>query len=88
MLEVHDRRLHGILYDLLGGVFSVGNWTGDHYHHPWASSLSAIVVQLPGVDLPLTLIARRPPRSVHQGKGAIIVGGDVEAIKAKEMEAR
>jgi phosphoenolpyruvate synthase/pyruvate phosphate dikinase len=25
---------------------------------------------------------------VHQGKGALIVGGNVEAIKAKEMEAR
>jgi hypothetical protein len=25
---------------------------------------------------------------VHQGEGALIVGGDVEAIKAKEMEAR
>jgi hypothetical protein len=24
---------------------------------------------------------------VHQGKGALIVGGNVEAIKAKEMEA-
>jgi hypothetical protein len=25
---------------------------------------------------------------VHQGIGALIVGGDVEAIKAKEIEAR
>jgi hypothetical protein len=25
---------------------------------------------------------------VHQGRGALLVGGDVEAIKAKEMEAR
>jgi hypothetical protein len=25
---------------------------------------------------------------VHQGKGALTVGGDIEAIKAKEMEAR
>jgi hypothetical protein len=25
---------------------------------------------------------------VHQGEGALIVGGDVEAIKAKEIEAR
>ena len=25
---------------------------------------------------------------MHQGKGALIVGGNVEAIKAKEMEAR
>jgi hypothetical protein len=25
---------------------------------------------------------------VRQGEGALIVGGDVEAIKAKEMEAR
>jgi hypothetical protein len=25
---------------------------------------------------------------MRQGKGALIVGGDVEAIKAKEMEAR
>jgi hypothetical protein len=25
---------------------------------------------------------------VHQGEGALIVGGDVEAIKAKEVEAR
>jgi hypothetical protein len=28
------------------------------------------------------------PRCVRQGEGALIVGGDVEAIKAKEMEAR
>eukprot|EP00267_Zea_mays_P041677 XP_020393597.1 homeotic protein knotted-1-like [Zea mays] len=31
---------------------------------------------------------RRPPRCVRQGEGALIVGGDVEAIKAKEVEAR
>jgi hypothetical protein len=47
------------LYDLPGGVFSVGNQTSDHYHRPWASSLSAVVAQLPpqppGAGLPLTL---------------------------------
>jgi hypothetical protein len=30
VLEVRGHRLHGILYDLLGGVFSVGNRTSDH----------------------------------------------------------
>jgi hypothetical protein len=25
---------------------------------------------------------------VHQGKGALIVGGDIKAIKAKDMETR
>jgi hypothetical protein len=25
---------------------------------------------------------------VHQGKGALIVGGDVKAIKAKQIEVR
>jgi hypothetical protein len=25
---------------------------------------------------------------VHQGEGALVVGGDIEAIKPKEMEAR
>jgi hypothetical protein len=28
------------------------------------------------------------PRCVHQGKGALVVGGDIEAIKAKEMEVQ
>uniref|UniRef100_A0A804QSZ1 KNOX2 domain-containing protein n=1 Tax=Zea mays TaxID=4577 RepID=A0A804QSZ1_MAIZE len=64
----------------------------DHYHDPWASSLSVVVVQLPprppGADLPLNLNTVAAPRCVRQGKGALIVGGDVEAIKAKEMEAR
>jgi hypothetical protein len=80
------------LFDLPGGVFSVSNWTNDHYHDPWASSLSAVVAQLPprppGTDLPLNLNTVAAPRCVRQGKGALIVGGDVEAIKAKEMEAR
>jgi hypothetical protein len=31
---------------------------------------------------------RRPPRCVRRDKGALIVGGDVGAIKAKELEAR
>jgi hypothetical protein len=51
--------LRGVFYDLPGGVFSVGNRTSDHYHRPWASSLRAVVVQLPsqppGAGLPLTL---------------------------------
>jgi hypothetical protein len=59
VLEACGRRLHDILYDLSGGVLSVGNWTSDHYHHLWASSLSAIIAQLPpqppGAGLPLTL---------------------------------
>jgi hypothetical protein len=58
-LEARGRRLHDVLYDLPGSVFSVGNWTSHHYHRPWASSLSAVVVQLPlqppGAGLPLTL---------------------------------
>jgi hypothetical protein len=53
------RRLHNVLYDLPGDVFSVGNRTSNHYHRPWASSLNAIVAQLPpqplGAGLPLTL---------------------------------
>jgi hypothetical protein len=32
--------------------------------------------------------ARRSPRCVRQGEGAPIIGGDIEAIKAKEVEAR
>jgi hypothetical protein len=31
---------------------------------------------------------QRPPRYMHQSEGALIVGGNIEAIKAKDMEAR
>jgi hypothetical protein len=31
MLEARDRCLHDILYDLPGGVFSIGNWTIGHH---------------------------------------------------------
>jgi hypothetical protein len=30
-LEARGRRLHGILYDLPGGVFSIGNRTNGHH---------------------------------------------------------
>jgi hypothetical protein len=63
VLEARGCRLHDILYDLPGGVFGVGNWTDDHYHRQWASSLSAVVAQLsqhpPGPGPRVILLGRR-----------------------------